>query len=534
MSKQVLTMDLATGKKKLVTVIDSAINAAGKEDVAYSAKAVDEKVLAIDSEISAAITNLKSNTTYQNAVQDIAPTTSQVRTHIDGGRYAIAGQIQIYSAGSAQVSIITDVENYKAEVGPSWKVDCNLPIGTRLVKLLDEKEYQYDGTKWIETNSLLSYQNAINGIALSTAVAPEVDGGRYAIGNTIQVFSAERAQIGLPGKFGYIPRSLKFWTIVGTVTAGARVVNLADQQEYQFNGTTWSDPLADGTRVVNLTSDQVIGGEKEFTANATFDENVEIMKDLTVHGSVGIDKDLVVAGNFTVAGITTTIDTENLIVKDNIITINAGDLGTQAGDGISLGAAGIEINRGTADGSETGAKLPTAKLLFNEPTGTFQAGLDGSLKDIAVLNDSAVPTETKETYSVNKINTMIDSVALTLSNSTLFTYVTSEDVTVGQIIAIGVDGKAFPADSANGAIIDRIAGVAMNTAVTGAITAVAKFGKITKFGGLVPGSYYFLGLAGSVTTVCPSEIGSVICKLGLAVDNSTLLLQIEEGILIES
>lgn len=538
MSKKVLTVDLATGKKQLVTVIDNAANAVGRDDMAYSALAVDDKVSAIGSTIAQAITDLKSGTTFQNTVQDVKYNTNQVKNHIDGGRYAIGNTIKIFHAGVDQVGIITEPLTYVAPVAPFWSTDCTVVAGTRLVNMMDSKEYQYDGSKWIDATSLQTYVNAVSGIFDIVAHAPETEGVRFAIGNTIQVFQAEISTSGTAGKVGYIPSSAKFWSIVGTVVIGSRVVNLADSREYQFDGTIWKDVTLNDLTVVHVTGDQSIAGKKEFSDAATFDSDVKIVGNLEVDGDISnkgnlnVDKNLTVAGNLLVAGTTTQINTENLTIKDNFITLNDGDLGATGGQGITLGAAGIEINRGTSDGSSTGTKLPSAIIEYNEAEKTFQAGLDGSLQNIALINDNPVSTSVTETFSVKKINAIIDGMANVISSSTLFSYNASAAVTTGQILAIDINGKVFPADSTNVDCIDSIAGVCMAGALEGFNTAVAKFGKITRFGGLISGSVYFLGLDGALTTTCPSAVGDIIVKIGTSTDDSTLLLQIGEGVLI--
>lgn len=78
-----------------------------------------------------------------------------------------------------------------------------------------------------------------------------------------------------------------------------------------------------------------------------------------------------VTGNFIVNGTTTTVDSTNLGVADNIILLNKNETGA----GVSLGAAGIEIDRGSLD---------NAGWYYNEtndwwgptgPSGTFGPGI---------------------------------------------------------------------------------------------------------------------------------------------------------------
>ncbi len=64
--------------------------------------------------------------------------------------------------------------------------------------------------------------------------------------------------------------------------------------------------------------------------------------DDTMNGSYTVTGDLIIQGGLTVQGSTTTLDTQQLLVEDNIITLNSNVTGSPTID------AGIEIERGTA------------------------------------------------------------------------------------------------------------------------------------------------------------------------------------------
>lgn len=85
---------------------------------------------------------------------------------------------------------------------------------------------------------------------------------------------------------------------------------------------------------------------------------------------------VVITGNLEVQGVTTTIDTANMTIEDNIILLNKGELGA----GVTEGSSGIQIDRGPA--------TPDAQVLWDEtvdhydpvtstqPYGTFLFKLD--------------------------------------------------------------------------------------------------------------------------------------------------------------
>mgnify|MGYP003134532162 CR=1 FL=1 len=90
-------------------------------------------------------------------------------------------------------------------------------------------------------------------------------------------------------------------------------------------------------------------------------------------GNVSVSNDLTVSGNFTVSGTTTTVDTTNLNITDNILTLNDGETGA----GVTLGTAGIDIDRGTATNST---------FLYDESTDTWLIDSKGTTRTAKLLN----------------------------------------------------------------------------------------------------------------------------------------------------
>ena len=104
---------------------------------------------------------------------------------------------------------------------------------------------------------------------------------------------------------------------------------------------------------VNVSSAQSISGDKTFVDN------------------------VVVQGNFTVNGTSTTVDTENILIKDNTIIVNSGE----AGAGVTAGEAGIIVDRGTAT---------DYKFVFDEVSDSFKVGETGSLQKVATREDTPI------------------------------------------------------------------------------------------------------------------------------------------------
>ena len=93
------------------------------------------------------------------------------------------------------------------------------------------------------------------------------------------------------------------------------------------------------TRYVGLTGAQNIAGNK------TFDNNV------------------IVSGDLTVSGTTTTVNTETIKLADNIIELNSNESGAPSEN------AGIEVNRGTS---------ANVDFRWNETTDVWELTLDGT------------------------------------------------------------------------------------------------------------------------------------------------------------
>lgn len=78
---------------------------------------------------------------------------------------------------------------------------------------------------------------------------------------------------------------------------------------------------------------------------------------------------IIIDGNLTVTGSTTSVETVNSVINDNIIVLNQNEVGV----GITAGTAGIEIERGS---------LTNASLVFNESTDAWEVKIGSSLANI--------------------------------------------------------------------------------------------------------------------------------------------------------
>lgn len=97
----------------------------------------------------------------------------------------------------------------------------------------------------------------------------------------------------------------------------------------------------------------------------------------TINLGVLVSDPVVIAGDLTVNGTTTTVNTDNLAIEDNTIVLNNGE----TGPGVTAGSAGIEVERSQAP---VDANTFPARILFNETTNKWQIDPgDNTLTDIS-------------------------------------------------------------------------------------------------------------------------------------------------------
>lgn len=96
-----------------------------------------------------------------------------------------------------------------------------------------------------------------------------------------------------------------------------------------------------------------------------------------VEPNTNFNSNVIIKGDLTVEGTTTNVNTEDLVVEDNIVTLNKGE----QGNGVSKAGAGFIIDRGTADDLFIG---------FDEGKDKLVTGLIKDENDLSQLNEIAV------------------------------------------------------------------------------------------------------------------------------------------------
>jgi hypothetical protein len=127
---------------------------------------------------------------------------------------------------------------------------------------------------------------------------------------------------------------------------------------------------------VHLSGDTMTGNLFVPTLSAnTLDISNQIINSNT--GDVLINNNLKITGDLVVLGSTITANTEQLLIKDNTLTLNYGETGGT----VTKGSAGLEIDRGTGD---------TYQILFIESAQTFNVGVNGNTQPVATREVSPI------------------------------------------------------------------------------------------------------------------------------------------------
>jgi hypothetical protein len=145
----------------------------------------------------------------------------------------------------------------------------------------------------------------------------------------------------------------------GTV-ATANIANAAVTTALLADSNVTSAKIGAGTVVTANIADGAVTGAKIASTLAL--------------GTVNTTGDLIVGGSLTVNGTTTTINTQTLLIEDNIVTLNKNQTGTPP----SFLQSGIEVERGTQS---------NYLFVFDEATDLFKVGISNQLQAVTTRDD---------------------------------------------------------------------------------------------------------------------------------------------------
>ena len=231
--------------------------------------------------------------------------------------------------------------------------------------------------------------------------------------------------------------------LVGGGTSGSVTLDLANTAvtagSYGAAGTVGTFTVdaqgrltAAGNTTISVTASQISDKGSNLVTGLTGTANEIAVSNsgvgavtLSLPANVTISNNLVVTGDLTVSGNTTTVNTEQLNVEDNIITLNSGVTGAPTLN------SGIEVNRGTST---------DVSILWNETTDKWTFTNDGT--NYANLGDV-----TAAALIAAAGGDGTSGQALTTNGSGVLDFTTIVGTTEASIIsAVGADG-------ANGAVL---------------------------------------------------------------------------------
>lgn len=257
-----------------------------------------------------------------------------------------------------------------------------------------------------------------NPVLSAGEVGLETDTGKIKIGNGSSVWTALSYFVGnLPGAT---------LDAIGDVTITS--VQNGDFLRYNGSASAWiNDPVNLSTDTVGNYVEYLIPGTGVTLSNNSGEgatPTISIGQEVGTSASVTFTQvdtigNLVVGGNLTVNGTTTTLNTETLSIEDNFIVLNSNVTGAPVIN------AGIEVERGDS---------ANVAIRWNEALDVWEITTDGSgHSSIATIADVVSATDAITVESLS--NTMI----ITPTHGQVLSYNSSSAVWVNDAIDLGTD-----------------------------------------------------------------------------------------------
>ena len=292
--------------------------------------------------------------------------------------------------------------------------------------ILAQNSYNFGNTVNIKVESAYAFANSVNATLanVSTLIQPAFNKANAAYDNSNTKLSLSGGTI--TGPISGLGSSKLDFTTYGSNTAYLTTTN--DDSTALFMGAASAELYAN-------TTVQIRTNTKGTSQNWTFGEDGSLT--LPAIGTISGLKDLTVTGNLTVTGATVYANTETVLIRDNIITLNAA-IGASASPSAN---AGIEIDRGAA---------ANASLLWDETNDKWVYSNDGStfyvIADAARLN-AAFATANSSFNAANNVygNTVVlgaNTAGVLVSNAVSLTESTT--VTNGLAQINQILGKLVP------------------------------------------------------------------------------------------
>lgn len=266
----------------------------------------------------------------------------------------------------------------------------------------------YDGTAWASVGAITDVQgttnevevSVVNGVAtvgLPATIYADVVGaltGNASTATTLQTARTITLGGDLTGSASFDgSANITISTTVDSVQANSVALGTDTTGNYVSDVTGGTGVTVTHTPGEGSSPSVAIGQDVATTATVTFagatagniqvgvtdDNEIDTSSgNLTIDsagGTVTVDDNLIVSGDLTVSGTTTTVNTETINLADNIITLNSNATGSATEN------AGIEVERG----DDT-----NVALRWNETTNTWEATRDGSTYAALLLDGDSI------------------------------------------------------------------------------------------------------------------------------------------------
>ncbi len=214
------------------------------------------------------------------------------------------------------------------------------------------------------TNLYFSNTRARSAISVSGDLAYNSSTGVISFTNDTGDIESVTAGTGLSGggSSGSVTLSLASTTVsAGTYGNSSAVATFTVDAQGRLTSASNSSISIAASQISDLSSNTVVSIAG--TANEVEVSGSTGSVTIGLPANVTISQDLVVTGNLTVSGNTTTINTETLLIEDNIIVLNSGHTGSPTTN------AGVMVERGTSTDVE---------IRWNETSDIWEFTNDGT------------------------------------------------------------------------------------------------------------------------------------------------------------
>ena len=197
-------------------------------------------------------------------------------------------------------------------------------------------------------------------------------------------------------------------TMTGTLYGTVISANTISATTYYGDGSnlTGINNAING-QFVHLSGDTMTGNLVVPTLSAT---TIDIFNQIinSSSGDILLNDNVKITGDLIVLGSTITANTQQLLIKDNTLTLNYGETGGT----VTKGVAGLEIDRGTGD---------TYTILFQESDDTFRVGVTGNTQVVATREDNPISNGVAIWNPLEyRFDTTLDLSATTISATTYY------------------------------------------------------------------------------------------------------------------